>query len=248
MRVWDVAAGYLNRGSLLGEHREIHGIAAILAHGKRGYSRHPETVRWQRCEHGLVQRHLLLVAEMRLRGYCHDSPMALRVKARRWPNVFVTEPADQFVLLRAKYHGVENGRIELPRSAQELWSQHKYSVMARDPELYRSVGRRVSRLRGMSGFRELSAELVSILRTPPPYRRAVNAIEHMWGHVSRNASRGERRTTSMDPWLLLQRTQELATQLNEPFIRESTALSELAVYLDASGLERLSRGRRPGGE
>jgi hypothetical protein len=52
MRVWDVAAGYLNRGSLLGEHREIHGIAAILSHGMRGYSRHPETLRWTRCEHG----------------------------------------------------------------------------------------------------------------------------------------------------------------------------------------------------
>ena len=105
MRVWDVAPGYLNRGSLLSEHREIHGIAPILAHGKRGYSRHPETLRWTRCEHELVQRHLLLVAEMRLRGYRHTSPMALRVSARRWPRAFVTEPADQFVLLGAKYRG-----------------------------------------------------------------------------------------------------------------------------------------------
>ena len=234
MRVWDVAPGYLNRGSLLGEHREIHGIAAILAHGKRGYSRHPETLRWQRCEHGLLQRHLLLVAEMRLRGYRHHSPMALRVAARRWPNAFVTEPADQFSLLRSKYHRLESGRIGLPRSTQELWSQHKYSVMARDTELYRNLGRRVSRLRRMSGFRELSAELVAILRNPPSFRRAVNAVEHMWGHVSRHASRGERRTT-VDPWQLLQRTQELARRVNEPFICGSTALSELAVCLDASG-------------
>jgi len=86
----------------------------------------------------------------------------------------------------------------------------------------------------MSGFRELSAELVAILRNPPSFRRAVNAVEHMWGHVSRHASRGERRTT-VDPWQLLQRTQELATRVNEPFICGSTALSELAVCLDASG-------------
>jgi len=235
MRVWDVATGYLNRGSLLGEHREIHGIAAILAHGKRGYSRHPETLRWTRCEHGLLQRHLLLVAEMRLRGYRHLSPMVLRVAARRWPNAFVTEPADQFTLLQAKYRRLENGRIQLPRSTQQLWSQHKYSVMARDPELYRILGRRVSRLRRMAGFRELSAELVSILRCPPSFGRAVNAVEHMWGHVSRHVSLGERRITSVDPWLLLQKTQQLATQVNEPFICESTALSELAVYLNASG-------------
>ena len=87
----------------------------------------------------------------------------------------------------------------------------------------------------MVGFRELTAELVSILRNPPSFPRAVNAVEHMWGHVSRHASRGERRTTSTDPWLLLQKTQQLATQVKEPFICESTALSELAVYLDVSG-------------
>ena len=46
MRIWDVSPGYLNRQSLLGEHRELHGLVSILVHGKRGYSRHPETVRW----------------------------------------------------------------------------------------------------------------------------------------------------------------------------------------------------------
>jgi Pyrimidine dimer DNA glycosylase/Protein of unknown function (DUF1722) len=235
MRVWDVAPGYLNRGSLLGEHREIHGIAAILAQGKRGYSRHPETLRWTRCEHGLVQRHLLLVAEMRLRGYRHTSPMVLRVSARRWPRAFVTEPADQFVLLGAKYRGRESGRIQLPRTTQELWRQHKYSVMAREPELYRSLGRRVSRLRHLSGFRELAAELVSCLRNQPTVRRTINAIEHMWGHVSRHSTPSERRAAPAEPRLLLRRTQELATQVREPFVCESTALSELAVYLDANG-------------
>jgi hypothetical protein len=33
MRVWDVNPGYLNRPSLLGEHREIHAIVSILTHG-----------------------------------------------------------------------------------------------------------------------------------------------------------------------------------------------------------------------
>ena len=30
MRIWDVNPGYLNRQSLLGEHRELHGIYIIL--------------------------------------------------------------------------------------------------------------------------------------------------------------------------------------------------------------------------
>ncbi|HEX4568534.1 MAG TPA: pyrimidine dimer DNA glycosylase/endonuclease V [Vicinamibacterales bacterium] len=38
MRIWDVAAGYLNRQSLLGEHRELHGLHNIVTLGRRGYA------------------------------------------------------------------------------------------------------------------------------------------------------------------------------------------------------------------
>lgn len=31
MRVWDLSPGHLNDRSLLGEHRELHGIVSILA-------------------------------------------------------------------------------------------------------------------------------------------------------------------------------------------------------------------------
>jgi len=46
MRVWDINPGYLNRQSLLGEHRELRGIASIIVLGKKGYSQHLETIRW----------------------------------------------------------------------------------------------------------------------------------------------------------------------------------------------------------
>ena len=46
MRIWDVNPGYLNRQSLLGEHRELHAIVSIIKNNKKGYSRHPETLRW----------------------------------------------------------------------------------------------------------------------------------------------------------------------------------------------------------
>jgi hypothetical protein len=45
MRVWDIHPGFLNRQSLLGEHREIHAIHTIVSRQKKGYSRHPETLR-----------------------------------------------------------------------------------------------------------------------------------------------------------------------------------------------------------
>src|SRR5215471_12350849 len=99
MRVWDIAAGYLNRQSLLGEHRELHGIRSILLHGKKGYSCHPETLRWVGCLSGLAQRHEVLVAEMRLRGYDHRSPVREVFRRPRWPASYVTPPAEQFALL-----------------------------------------------------------------------------------------------------------------------------------------------------
>ena len=57
MRIWDIDAGYLNRQSLLGEHRELHAIVSIIVNDKRGYSHHPETLRWIGRGWALAQRH-----------------------------------------------------------------------------------------------------------------------------------------------------------------------------------------------
>src|SRR5262245_60976818 len=111
MRIWDLPAGYLNRESLLGEHRELHGIHTIISEGKTGYSRHPETLRWARALTGLAERHALLAAEMALRGYTDRTPLCAGGRRASWPRTFVTEPAEQIALLRRKYVGKPPGRI-----------------------------------------------------------------------------------------------------------------------------------------
>ena len=75
MRIWDVAPRELCRVHLLGEHRELHGLWNILTQGLRGYSRHPETLRWAGKLAALYRRHDALVAEMQRRGYQHASPL-----------------------------------------------------------------------------------------------------------------------------------------------------------------------------
>lgn len=230
MRIWDVAAGYLSRQSLLGEHRELHGLRSILVYRKKGYSRHPETLRWVGCLPALAWRHELLAAEMALRGYLHRSPVDALTPRPAWPRTYVTPPAEQFDLLRAKYGGKIAGRIPLPRNAQELWAQHKYSVMARDPALCRSIGRRIASRRRIA-VGTLAGELVDILRRRPPRGRLVNALEHMWGHVGDAASHTDRRRAEADVAGLLAQTQELAKRIKEPYLMVSTALSELAVFV-----------------
>ena len=231
MRIWDVPAGYLSRQSLLGEHRELHGLESILAHGKRGYSRHPETLRWVGRRRALCRRHELLVAEMVVRGYVDRTPLERTRAHLRWPSVFVTEPVDQYALLGIKYGETVRGRIPLPRSAQDLWAQHKYSVMARDPELYRSLGRRVARMKRGASFADLASELVDVLRATPAPGRLANAVEHMWGYVSTEAGADDRQQAERSVGNLLVKTRELALSLPVPYLVASTALSELAVFV-----------------
>ena len=175
-------------------------------------------------------RHRLLAAEMSLRGYHDRTPLRASPSSSKWPTAFVTEPSDQFILLIQKYSGREAGRIPLPKRTQDLWAQHKYSVMARDPAECKAIGRRVARLRGDNGLRELAADLTIVLRKAPSHGRLVNAVEHMWGHVA-EFEPGASRRAEIAPPALLRRTQELALEHRERFLLASTALSELAAFI-----------------
>jgi hypothetical protein len=75
MRIWDLDPARLCDRHLLGEHRELHAIWSILTTGKRGYARHPETLRWRGRLAALYGRHEEQVAEMRRRGFAHRSPL-----------------------------------------------------------------------------------------------------------------------------------------------------------------------------
>jgi len=75
MRVWDIAPKRLCRQHLLGEHRELHAIWSIITKNKKGYSQHPETLRWIGKLGALYTRHELLVTEFASRGYNHYSPL-----------------------------------------------------------------------------------------------------------------------------------------------------------------------------
>ena len=230
MRIWDVAAGYLTRQSLLGEHRELHGLYRIQGERLAGYARHPETLRWAGCLSGLRARHRQLVAEMALRGYVDRTPLPPRGARARWPATFIDPPARQFAILEGKYAGGAGGRIPLPRQAQELWAQHKYSALARDPHRYRETGRRVARMRRGAPLHDLALELTLMLRQPPDPARAANAVAHMWGYVAADGSAAERREAQRSPRAMLKATQSIARRRGEPYLLSSTALSELAQW------------------
>lgn len=103
MRIWDVPPHCLCRQHLLGEHRELHALWNVLTQGKVGYSRHPETRRWQGRLAALYNRHDALVEEMTRRGYNHRSPLDRHLATGEGvQTVFVDDPDTQLAILRSK--------------------------------------------------------------------------------------------------------------------------------------------------
>lgn len=237
MRIWDIDPGYLNRQSLLGEHRELHAVVAIIAGGKSGYAQHPEVVRWAGCGWALRQRHRLLAAEMSLRGFADRTPVLKRANPWQWPRTYVDEPFRQFQLLESKYMNREEGRIPLPKDAQQLWSHHKYSVLARDTAAYKELGREVSGMKPRDDFSRLALSLTEMLRTQPTAGGIRNALQHMWGYVSDYPSDGKGSKGGVESWSpgrLLSELQRRAMASGNKYLLSSTALSELKAWMEGA--------------
>jgi len=106
MRIWDIAPGRLCRQHLLGEHRELHAIWSVLVYNKKGYSRHPETLRWKGKLKALFARHSRLVEEMQKRGYRHNSRLDKRfAKGASRQTEFINTPQEQIEILKRKKCG-----------------------------------------------------------------------------------------------------------------------------------------------
>jgi hypothetical protein len=245
MRVWDVNPGYLNRQSLLGEHREIHAILSITTHNKKGYARHPETLRWKNNLEALKRRHNLVVSEMHLRGYQHHSPVVIQ-GAPSWPSEFVDPPGRQFAILEDKYLTREPGRIALPQTTQQLWAQHKYSVLARDPEYGRQMEQALAQSQDGISLEQLAHELTGVLRVHPPERRLTNTLHLMWEHVSEVSGPNH---PSMPNSLedLIRAIRGLSVEHHVVHLLESTALNDLHAWVSASFADQQSTTYEWGG-
>jgi len=103
MRIWDIPPKKLCKNHLLGEHRELHAMWTVITENKKGYSMHPETLRWKGKLKAMYSRHEELVKEMSSRGYSHKSPLDKRkATGRSIQNDFVDIPSRQIQILKNK--------------------------------------------------------------------------------------------------------------------------------------------------
>jgi hypothetical protein len=87
----------------LGEHRELHAIWSILINNKKGYSKHPETLRWKGKLAALYFRHEALVKEFNSRGFKHSSPLDKNLASGlTLQDAYVNTLAEQLRILRQK--------------------------------------------------------------------------------------------------------------------------------------------------
>jgi hypothetical protein len=103
MRIWDLPPEMLCRKHLLGEHYELHALWTILTKGKKGFSHHPETLRWKGKLKALYLRHEALVREMQRRGYKHKTPLDERLATgSAMQDTYLQTPAEQIRILRTR--------------------------------------------------------------------------------------------------------------------------------------------------
>jgi hypothetical protein len=103
MRIWDINPSRLCRNHFLGEHRELHAIWAILTKNKKGYCRHPETLRWKGRLKALYLRHELLIEEFKKRSYQHKSPLQkCLASGSAKQNKFVNTYKEQIKIIKRK--------------------------------------------------------------------------------------------------------------------------------------------------
>ena len=103
MRIWDISPSFLCRQHLLGEHRELHAVWSVITKNKKGYSKHPETLRWIGKLKALYQKHEEIVLELKKRGYIHTSNLSVKLAiGKSKQNVFINTINEQIEILKKK--------------------------------------------------------------------------------------------------------------------------------------------------
>lgn len=238
MRLWDIHPGYLSDRDLVEEQHHLQLIAGYLASFRAATGDSPEVRRWAGHNGALGLRHRLSLCEMQLRGLGDDSsplPVAEALAVTRqqqWPP-YLDPPGRQLQMLSSRYTASERGRIPLPSNAQQLWSQHKYSVLSRDPNRYKAFGRLLAGQR--VEVSDLATRLTETLRTAPRVGGVRNAVQHMWGYVASPPMPGSSAIETWSLHRLLHETQARALRDRIDYLVASTALSELMVWLTEDG-------------
>ncbi|WP_416307141.1 DUF1722 domain-containing protein [Neptunicella sp. SCSIO 80796] len=178
-----------------------------------------------------IFRYNMLAAEIILRQLADIKLLSFTNSRLSSSRSCQTSPYQQFEQLRVRYQNKISGRILLPANAQQLWSQHKYSIMARDVNLYKRIGREVAQMKPATQYSELALLLTQQLSVRPGPGGIYNALQHMWGYVSAVDITNNDNMTEWSASELLLKIQLNTLKIKQFYLLSSTALSELYVWI-----------------
>ena len=230
--ILDLHPGYLGNEHLLNESRLLERILAGEISQLEDESEYASLLPWAKFSWAAKRRYLWIISELGYRNVKIEPRGAkdwVILCPHAWPRSHYS-PAAQLKWLERSGVGDDSSRIRLPENKQQLWAQHKYSILARNHNLYKLIGPRVANQAARSGYDELANELTYSLRLWPEKGGIRNALHHMWGHISPN--------NDIDPdfnaWSLSRLIKEITGQVqlkSEPYLNQSTALTEIQTYL-----------------
>lgn len=217
--VYDVDPGFLDDTRLAAQMRLLVGLVTTRL------QQHPDHYpsAWVGHEDALALRLNQTIGEMRLRGKAAPEPVALSGESVIWPALDLERLKQQLQELAAG----PRGRIRVPRNDHELWASYKYAVLARNQQSYSRIGQRVA-ARALP-YDQLWLTLVNATHVPPKEAGLRNALQHMWGYVSKHSTLNPQTCSLAD---LLKEVQALAVAQDISYLFNSTALGEFAAWLD----------------
>ena len=186
---------------------------------------------WRENSWAASQRYFWLKAELEFRGLTEsiaELPIKKRRNKNRWPEPS-SPPAQQLEWVSVEGSEDHTARIPYPKNSQQLWAQHKYSILARDANLYREFGHKVAKAYSIREFPDLANQLTFLLRAQPKEGGLRNALQHMWGHVSND----EAVNPGPSEWSLAKLDEEIkrrVTVQGERYLLHSTALTDLQTW------------------
>lgn len=81
VRIWCLPTELLDKKHLVAEHFELHCIFNVLTKKLKGFSKHPQTLRFKNKEGMLLDRHSQQIKEFKKRRYHHNSPLYTWIKS-----------------------------------------------------------------------------------------------------------------------------------------------------------------------
>jgi len=82
VKIWCLPLNLLDDKRLLGEHHELHVIFNVLTNNLKGFSHHPQTLRFKHNLGMLLYRHNQQIKELKNRGFNHYSPLKTKIKPK----------------------------------------------------------------------------------------------------------------------------------------------------------------------